>query len=167
MGFGVSYPTLASAQVYAVQSEDELVITGFFAAYFVIFGSIIAASIVLNVIWIILLVGPLKKIPPEHRAIEPGLVWLLLVPCFAMFWNFMVFQQIPQSFQRHFSSQGRTDLGDCGEQLGLWCAITVAMTGVPCVQYIAAPASLILLIIFLVKIHTLKGQISSTSIQVY
>jgi len=167
MGFGVLYPTLASAQVYAVQSEDELVIAGFIAAYFVFFASIIAVSVTFHVVVIILIAGPLKKIPPEHRIIEPGQVWLLLVPCFAMFWNFMVFQKIPQSFQRHFSSQGRTDLGDCGEQLGLWYAITVAMTGVPCVQYIAAPASLILLIIFLVKIHTLKGQISSTSIQVY
>ncbi len=51
-------------------------------------------------------------------------------------------------------------MGDCGEQIGLYCAICVVASIVPFVNYIAGPASLILGIIYLVKVLTLKGQIT-------
>jgi hypothetical protein len=101
----------------------------------------------------------LKRVPPEHREMEPGMVWLLLIPCFSIVWNFFVYIKIPQSFQRYFNSIGRYDVGDCGQQLGLWYSILVVVCMVPFVNYIAGPAALIVWIIFLVKAAGLKGQI--------
>ena len=116
--------------------------------------------VVLCVIIIIISVA-LKAVPSEYRVMKPGQVWLLLIPCFSMIWNFWVFQRVPQSFQNYFASQGRTNFGDCGGQLGLWYAITVAASVIPCVNFIAGPASFVLLLIFLVKILELKQQIRS------
>ena len=28
-----------------------------------------------------------RRIPPAYRALDPGLVWLLMIPCFAFFWT--------------------------------------------------------------------------------
>jgi len=103
----------------------------------------------------------LKEVPSEYRVMEPGQVWLLLIPCFAVIWNFWVFQRVPQSFHNYFASQGRTDFGDCGGQLGLWYAICGVGSVVPCLQFVAGPAAFVLLLIFLVKILELKKQIHS------
>jgi ABC-type dipeptide/oligopeptide/nickel transport system permease component len=152
-------PTLAFAQDSWFHNDEEIIafVVTFWLA---ISGTIVAVYIAISIGIVVLINGPLKKIPSVDRVIEPGQVWLLCIPCFSLFWNFMVFQKVPQSFQRHFKSQGRTDLKDCGEQLGLWYAITKTLSGVPCLNFIAQPAGLILLILFLAKIHSLKGQIN-------
>jgi hypothetical protein len=81
------------------------------------------------------------------------------IPCFSIIWNFFVFQRIPDSFQSYFTSVGRTDVGDCGKQLGLWYAISGVACLIPIVNWIAGPAALVLLIISVVKFHQLKDQI--------
>ena len=120
----------------------------------------LAISFAILIVICALLHSALARVPPEHRAMEPGLVWLLLIPFFSIIWNFFVFLQIPESYKSYFTAQGRTDVGDCGRGVGLWYAICGAMSIVPCVNYLAAPAALVLLIIFLVKVLGLKGQIS-------
>ncbi len=102
---------------------------------------------------------PYKAVPVEHQRMSPGLVFLLLIPIFGIIWNFFVFLKIPESFQSYFASQGRTDVGDCGRSIGMWYAICGVCALVPCVNYIAGPAALVLFIIFLVKIWGLKAQI--------
>lgn len=100
-----------------------------------------------------------QRIPPQHRQMEPWQAWLLLIPLFNVVWNFFVFPKLAKSYQSYFAEQGRTDVGDCGEKIGLWFAICYAVCVIPCVNYVAGPAALVLLIIFLVKALNLKGQI--------
>ena len=101
-----------------------------------------------------------EAVPVEHRRIEPGMIWLSLIPLFNLFWNFKVFTKVPESYQSYFNSVGRTDVGDCGRQLGLWYAICAACAIIPCLGMFAGIASLGLLIMFLVKIYQLKGQLN-------
>jgi hypothetical protein len=105
-----------------------------------------------------------KRVPPEHQQIEPLTIWLLLIPIFNLVWNFFVFRKIPQSYRSYFNSQGRTDVGDCGEQIGLWYSICMVGSIIPCLNYVAGPAALVLLIIFLVKIYGLRGQIPEAAV---
>ena len=92
-----------------------------------------------------------------------GIAILYLVfSCYQLFnlvWVFFVFPKLGKSYQSYFAEQGRTDLGDCGEKIGLWYAICAVLGCIPCVNYIAGPAALVLLIVFLVKALTLKGLI--------
>lgn len=130
---------------------------------------IIAVAIAILICWY--LSSCLKRVPPQFRRQEPGLVWLLLIPCFPIIWNFFVYPKIAESYQAYFDSVGRTDVGDCGRSLAMWyCILTViglpagfVLSLIPILGPLASCvmslATLVLWIMFLVKAGSLKGQI--------
>ena len=126
---------------------------------FAIVALAILFAIGIQVLILYLLYDAQRAIPPQHRRIEPGHVWLLLIPLFNLVWNFFVFLRIPESYQSYFYSRGRYDVGDGGKSLGLWLSICIACSAIPCIGIIPAFIGLILLIVFLVKISGLKGQV--------
>jgi hypothetical protein len=115
----------------------------------------------INVVACAVLHGCFKRVPAEHRKLEAGLVWLLLIPCFNIVWNFFVFPRLAQSYQSYFRAAGRQDVGDCGAGLG-W-AYAGCMLGaclpLPILPFGIGLAALILLVLFLVKATQLKNQI--------
>jgi hypothetical protein len=143
----------------AQQNGDAAEAVGIIALVMGILLFTIVISFAISIFICLLIYLPYKDVPAEHQKMAPGLVFLLLIPFFNIIWNFIVFLRIPESFQSCFAAQGRTDQGDCGRQIGLWYAICGVAAFVPCVNYIAGPAALVLFIIFLVKIWSLKGQI--------
>lgn len=96
----------------------------------------------------------LSAVPEQFRELQPGMVWLLLVPLINIVMIFLVGIKIPQSYRKYFNSIGRTDVGDCGESLGLWMGIT-AVIG-------CSPVALVLMIMLLMKLGDYRKQISST-----
>ena len=140
--------------------SDTAATAGLLAAVFFAILIAMIVSIAINVIICLLIYLPFSAVPIEHRKMQPGLVFLLLIPLFNVFWNFIVFLRIPESFESYFATQGRADLGDCGKKIGLWIAICGVFCFVPCVNYVAGPAYLVLFIVFLVKIWGLKGQMA-------
>jgi hypothetical protein len=129
------------------------------AAVFVFYGVILAFSVAILVLICLGLSGFLKALPPEFRLMEPGLVWLILIPCFNIIWIFFVYQRIARSYQNFFRAHGRFDVGDCGEAIGLWYCLCVVLSVIPCVGIIASIAALILLVIYFVTLFGLKGQV--------
>ena len=125
---------------------------------FILIG--LAVALAVAIVLLYLIYSCYQRIPPQHRQMEPWQVWLLLIPLFNLVWNFFVYPKLAKSYQSYFAEQGRTDVGDCGEKIGLWYAICAAVCIIPCVNYVAGPAALVLWIIFLVKALTLKGQIA-------
>ncbi len=119
----------------------------------------IAISIAISIVIILIVQSFYKRIPAEHRKMEPGMVWLLLIPCFGTVWNFFVFLKLSDSFKSYFDSQGITDVGDCVRTLSLVYCIATVLCVIPCLNYIAAPAALVLLIVTLVKFNDLKNRI--------
>lgn len=111
-----------------------------------------------------LLYGLLKALPAEYRLMEPAMVWLLLIPCFNLVWNFFVFPQISRSYQDFFRDHGRPEIGDCGAGIGIAYGVCHVLISIPCLNYLTiifcGPAMLILLIIYLVQLHGLKKDIS-------
>jgi len=105
----------------------------------------------------------LKRIPAEHRRQEPALVWLLLIPLFNFVWSFFVFPKLAESYQSYFSSQGVTDVGDCGRQLSLILCIVACLNLlnfiIPFVGCLIGPVTLVLLILVLLKFNELKNRI--------
>ena len=91
------------------------------------------------------------------------MVWLLLIPCFNIIWNFMVFPKLGRSFRAYFESKGDSANADCGEKMGLWYSICAACGIIPCVNYVAGPASLVLLIICLIKFSDLRNKVLASS----
>lgn len=102
----------------------------------------------------------LKTVPPEYRQIEPSMVWLLMVPCFSIIWNFFVFRRVPQSFQNYSRALGIHDTGDCGQLLGTWYAGLCATGLIPWVPVITGPVALVLLVMSLVRYNDLSQRIA-------
>jgi hypothetical protein len=132
---------------------------GFFFLFAIAAGVLLALSIVIALVVSWILYGAFERIPRRFRRMDPGLVWLLSIPCFFFVWSFVVFPKLSRSFKGYFDSVDDPTVGDCGEQLGLFCAIATVCWWVPCVHNLAIPASIVLLIVFLIKVHELKHRI--------
>ena len=123
--------------------------------------SVLALAFLIFSCW--LLSGCYAAIPQQFRKMEPGMVWLLLIPCFNIVWLFFVLPRLAQSFKAYFDSIGRTDVGNCGETLGWTCAGAVVgqvvLSWVPVINLLAMLTTLILMIVYLVKAAGLKKQV--------
>ncbi len=95
-----------------------------------------------------------KALPEEHQSMNPNLVWLMLVPCVNIVWQFFVLPGLAKSFKSYFDSKGVTDVEDCGEKLA-W--ITCILTLIPCVNIIG----LVCMIIYLLKMNELKKRVEA------
>ncbi|HWB07880.1 MAG TPA: hypothetical protein VG826_01460 [Pirellulales bacterium] len=119
----------------------------------------VVIGLAITIVIAVLISSCYARIPQQYREMEPGMVYLMLIPCFNLVWIFFVTLRLSQSFQKYFADIGRSDVGDCGYQLGLWCSICTVVSVIPCVNYVAGPAALVLLILYLVKVIGLKNQI--------
>jgi hypothetical protein len=126
-------------------AEAAAAAAGFFCVWsFCMLGGLAIAIVIL---WF--LSSSLAAVPPEYRDMEPGMVWLMLIPLFNIIWQFFVAARISSSYQRAFAAQGNTAHGDCGAAIGLWYCIC---TLIPCVNIVA----LALGIVYLIKLTGMR-----------
>lgn len=100
-----------------------------------------------------------QAVPAPHRSLQPVRVWLLLIPVFNVVWNFWVFPGLSKSYKAYFDSVGDESVGDCGGRIALWFCVAMVGGFLHFLNRIAAPASLLLLIIYLIKAYELKAKI--------
>jgi hypothetical protein len=128
-----------------------------------IFVYVLLFHLALSVVVILLVYTDFQRVPSAFRKLEPSLVWLLLIPCFNLVWNFYVFPGLADSFKAYFNSVGDSSVGNCGRDLGLGYAVCSAASVVPVVGCLTGAATLALLILFLVKANELKNRIPITA----
>lgn len=131
----------------------QLFASGFFWGFFCVF-------LLIGLAVIYFLQTCYARIAPEHRQMEPAMVWLLLIPLFNIVWMFFVYLRLAKSFQGAYAAQGRSE-GDCGEKIALIYCITACAAMIPCVNLIAGPAALVLLIIVLIRFNGLKSGLAN------
>jgi hypothetical protein len=104
------------------------------------------------------------KVPRELRLLSPALVWLLLLPCFNVYWIFVVCIRVPRSlWSQLVGRQNRRDVGDCGETIGIiWCVANL-LSILPRVGTIGLVAAIVVGIVFVVKIHRLARLIDTAT----
>lgn len=102
-----------------------------------------------------------KAIPAKHRAMEPGMVWLLMIPCFNIIWNFWVYQGLSKSYKAYFDSEGDNTVGDCYAQMALIYCIVNCFRVIPYLGILAWLGAVVLLIVYLVKVYDLKAKIKA------
>lgn len=116
-------------------------------------------GLILDLIVCFFLYKIFQRVPTQFRVMEPGLVWLLIIPCFNLVWNFFVFIRLSRSLKRYFNSVGNQTVGDCGEGLGLGYSICEVARLIPCVGILVWIAALVLVILYLMKVNQLSEQI--------
>jgi hypothetical protein len=157
--FQVLIQSLSSGDLHAIFAA----LLGMGAIFLILLALFSLIMVSITIIILVYLYVVLKKIPQQFRKMEPGMVFLLLIPCFSTIWLFFVNLRISDSFKAYFDSKNDTSVGDCGKQLGLWAAILnaagVVFSWIPLFGQLFPLAGLVLFILFLVKINTLKSQI--------
>lgn len=156
-------PLLGSSEPRETQEEFMIEVSNdpepWIAAMLALLGVIALVQFAIAVLICWLVYDALGAVPREHRKLEPGLVWLLLIPCWNVIWAFFVFPPVARSFAGAFAARGITTEGDAGESLGLWLAICGAALFVPILNWFAGVAYLVLLILFLVKVRASKAKL--------
>jgi hypothetical protein len=105
-----------------------------------------------------------SAIPESYRTVSAGQAFLLMIPCFELIWKFIYTKELSQNYRSLFNTFGQ-ESDDCGESLGLWWSILSVSSLIPYVGSIAALASLVLMIMYLVKLHECRTR--ALSLPVY
>lgn len=95
--------------------------------------------------------GALNAVSPRNRDMEPGMVFLLLVPCLNLVWYFLVVIRVGDSLQREYSDRGMRGDGDFGKTLGIIMILLIIFCG---------PIGWILQIVYLMKLRGYVAQLS-------
>jgi hypothetical protein len=116
-------------------------------------------AIVIAVFYLLTLQKALSRVAPWNRLMEPGLVWLSLIPIFNLIWSFFIATRIPDSLRNEFRHRNLDDGSDYGKGVGLAHAIIgvlsfaldmVSRLSRQPVVMITAPLGLISLILFII-----------------
>jgi hypothetical protein len=104
----------------------------------------------------------LARVSPENRLMAPGLVWLILVPCFGYLWQFFVAIQVPGSLKNEFRARGRDDGSDYGRIFAVIGAVLIIVSAVVPMEalWIVTSISLALFVIFWVKVANYSSQLA-------
>jgi hypothetical protein len=65
----------------------------------------------------------LSRVSPRNRLMEPGMVWLMLIPCFNIVWQFFIVTRVPGSLRNEFRDHNLDDGSDYGKGIGLAYAV--------------------------------------------
>jgi len=135
---------------------------------------VVAIALVIAIFYFLTLQKALNRVSRRNRLMEPGLVWLGIIPVFSVIWSFFIATRVPDSLRNEFRDQGRDDGTDYGRGIGLANAIIGAIS-VPLqvisnvsrdaafgfVMFPVGLASLVLFIIFWVKIAGYSSKLAA------
>jgi hypothetical protein len=95
----------------------------------------------------------LRKCSPESRTMQPGMVWLVLIPLFGFIWNFIVVLALAKSLDNEFRARGITDAEpEPGKTIGLAMSVCMACGMIPILGGIASIVALVLWVMYWIKI---------------
>lgn len=117
-----------------------------------ILGGGLLLFLIPGIFYVLTLQKALNKCAPEARTIQPGLLWLFLIPLVNLVLNFFIVFGMANSLRNEFYRRG-TPLPDPnpGQNLGLPMAICACCGFIPIIGMVAGIAYLVLWIMYWVK----------------
>jgi hypothetical protein len=145
--------------MHLIYKIELLSVSGDIAFYAVV--SLLAALVLSPVFFYLLTMQrTLLEVQPSNRKMEPGLVWLLLIPIFGFIWYFFVVAKMADSLAAEYASRNLTPAEDRpGYGLGMCMCLTMIGSFIPFIGLISAIASFIMWIIYWVRISSYKKQL--------
>jgi hypothetical protein len=106
-----------------------------------------------KIFYLLTLQKALSKCAAASRTMEPGLVWLLLVPVFNLVWHFFVVMGLAKSLKNEFAKRRIFSPEEAPAQpIGLAMCICACCSIIPLLGFLAALAHLVLWIMYWVKV---------------
>jgi uncharacterized membrane protein HdeD (DUF308 family) len=102
-------------------------LAGMLGILITVFCGVLLVAILIFIFFLISMQTALSRVSPQNRKMEPGMVWLALIPCVNIVWQFFIAIQVPDSLKNEFQRRNRDDGSDYGKSLGLaYCIIGLA-----------------------------------------
>jgi hypothetical protein len=112
------------------------------------------------IFYILTLQKALNQCAPVSRTMEPGLVWLLIIPFVHLVFNFFVVLALSRSLANEFARRGIPNPDpEPGQAIGLAMSICGCCIAIPLLGFVAVWAFLVLWIIYWVKIAGYSRQL--------
>ncbi|MBP3956638.1 hypothetical protein J8F10_15295 [Gemmata sp. G18] len=147
-------PSLVLAQAQGGAPEAFVL----FLVVFII--ALVLVGLLPQIFYLLTLQKALSRCRRRNRTMEPGMVWLNLIPLFGLVWMFITVSRITESLDNEFYDRGRHRRGeDYGKSLGVaYCSLFVAGV-IPYCGAIFSIAGLVCWIMYWVKIAGYSGQL--------
>jgi hypothetical protein len=117
---------------------------------------ILAILIVPTIFYLITLQKALGRCSPASRAMNPAMVWLLLIPLFNLVWQFFVVLNVAKSLGAEFQRRGIPEEPEPGQTMGLIMCVSKLLCG---------PVWLVFWIIYWVKVAGFSSKLSTPPAQ--
>jgi hypothetical protein len=121
---------------------------------------VIILLLVVGIFFLLTLQKALTRCSKRNRTMEPGMVWLNLIPLFNYVWNFVTVIRVGDSLKNEFSDRDIDQGGDYGKTLGITMSALGIGSGIlsnvgntaraPAVSMIAGLIGLASLVMFIV-----------------
>jgi hypothetical protein len=136
-----------------LESGGVLLIVGVLLAWVVV-------ALAVLIPYLLTLQRAINRCSPECRAMTPGLVWLYLIPCFALVWNFFIVINVAKSLDAEFRRRGIPAPPNPSQGIGLAVAILRIVCIIPYVNCLAFPAWFVCLIIHWIQVAGYSKQLA-------
>ncbi len=113
-----------------------------------------------QIVYLTTLSGVLKQCDPRNRSMEPGQVYLNLIPCFGAVWIFITVNRISESLRHEYDDRGIDAPGDYGHNLGVTYAALVLAGLIPYIGALFGLAGLVCWILYWVKMAEYKRELA-------
>jgi hypothetical protein len=125
---------------------------------------VFAGLIGITVFYILTLSRALNKCSAASRTIQPGTLWLLLIPLFNLVWNFIVVLGMAKSLGNEFRARNAHDVEpEPGKSIGIAMAVSAACGLIPIIGIVAGLAYFVLWIVYWVKMAEFSRKLDSRS----
>ncbi len=92
----------------------------------------------------------LLLIAPENRLMEPNLAWLVVIPFFNIYWNFVVASRLADSLTNEFYDRKIAEEENPGRASGMLYAWLFLLSNIPLPPFILITIGLLSMVYFIV-----------------
>jgi len=132
-------------------------------AFIGVFLFVVFLVLLIFIFYLLTLQNALKKVSSQNRTVEPGNVWLMLIPLVNVIYPFILYPKISESLKNEFESRNMPQSGDYGKLVGLLFAICgplgIITNFIPPLSIIVSLANLVLFIVYWVQIAGFKSKL--------
>lgn len=116
-----------------------------------------ALGLIPMIFYLLTLQNTLYAISSENRKMQPGQVWLSLIPLFGLVWQFIIVNRLADSLKAEFVSKNlKIDEERPGIGIGLAYCILFSFSLIPFIGFVIVIGGLICWIIYWSKINDYK-----------
>jgi hypothetical protein len=142
-----------------------MVILGALGFTELLFIIILGLSLIPTILFLVFLQDTFREISPENRKMEPGQVWLALIPGFGFIWQFIITVKLADSLKAEFIKRNlRVEEDRPGLSIGIAYCVLFCCCIIPILGIAAAIAGIICWILYWVKVSEFRKKLQLSKI---